>query len=146
MAIPASWRGNPQTEPCGAFGIELSLSLTTTWSEIDVRSETFASRLDVLAALAVGGVSKAQLKASGIIRQIDIQNRDNADGVELSRCATAGGSSAPSPSDAYVVAMINGGAVSRIFATREEVQKVQIRTSTGTGAANAVLRFDVPVA
>jgi len=143
MATEETWRGIG--EPGGGFILEAQLALTTTWTETDVRSAGFWARTDMLAQLTLHGVTADQAVAYAVIRAVDVQNLDTGDTVELSRFATAGGSAAPSPSDAYVIARTSGGGASLRYASRDEVTAIQHRSATGSAAANFVLRLDVPL-
>lgn len=144
MALPADFTTNPSSEPPAIFSVEINASLTTTWKEYDLRTSAFALRDDVNELVTRNGLTSADVVASAVLKRVAVQNRDADDGVEVSRRATVGTTSAPSPADAYNVAMVNGGGVEWDFHTRAEVTKFQIRTSTNTGNANVRIFFAVP--
>ena len=145
MAIPAGWRSN--REPLGAFSVLIrDTAVTTDWVEVDVRAGVFLTRADVVAQLDANGLTSTGASDTAVLRSVAVQCTDAANAAQVSVNATPGGAAAPTPADAFSVAMANGGAASREFHTRMEQTTFQYRAAAATTDVNIEVRFDVPVA
>lgn len=109
-----------------------------SWQEIDLRSSSYAGAADGLAQSADG-------QTRGIIRMINVLNNETGTNhhVHVSLYVSGG---APTPTNAYNVALTDGPAVELRCPAVHETTKFWVNAHTGSAETQIEIWYDVPPA
>lgn len=138
--LPASF-GFTASSPYGFISVTRSVTLGTSWTEIDVRNAAFSGEADVNAQLVALGLTAADLQVRGVLRSLSVVNLHASQSVYSTEAATPT-TTTTNPPEAY--ATINPGtALTRFHHPRRGLTSSKLRGSGASTTVTYELTLDV---
>ena len=129
----------------GYFSVMRTLSVGTTWVDIDVRAPAFSGEADVNAMLVAEGFTVTDLQERGLLRSLRVMSLHATQDAYVTEVGTVGESTV-NPTTAYMTAPARGPGVVRVYTGARQRRKAQVRGAGAATILNVEISFDIPPA